>query len=159
MAIAVVTPGSGGVVVNAPLGSGAESGVNASGGVGIVKVTGLSSDILTASAKNLVTAYNGDIEILQMIVKTDATGLAGGTNFQLLTDNALGQANILVETVANLGANKTVDLNTASVTKQRTVIEQGKHIQVQNTVGNGTGAGVWTVYIEYRPLVPSATLA
>jgi len=158
MAIAVSTPGSGGVPYNAPLGAGYESGVNAAGGVSVVKVTGLSSDVIT-TATNLLTAYNGDIEILNIILETGSTGFATSTNIQVLTDNAYGGANILVETRANLSANVTVDLNTASVTKQRTVIEQNKHLQINCTGSNSTGAGTWRLYVEYRPLVPGASLA
>lgn len=158
MAIATQTPGSGGLPINAPLGSGFESGVGAAGGVSVVKITGLSSDI-TVAAKNLLTAYNGDIEIINAIVETDATGLAGGTNFQLGTDDPVGLAVFLAETVANLGANKTVDLFSASVTKQRTIIHQGKHLQVSSTVAACTGAGGWQLYVEYRPLVSAGQLA
>jgi hypothetical protein len=87
---------------------------------------------------------------VQVILKTDSTGLAGGTNFVLSSNNAKGLANILVETVANLGANKTVDMFTASVTKIRTVLESGKQLQISNTVGAGTGAGTIDIYVTFR---------
>lgn len=158
MAIQVVTPGSGGQPVNQPQPNNNESGVNANGGVGVIKLSGLSSDVVVA-ATALCTAYGSDIEIINMILKTDATGFAGGTNVQVLTNDALGLANILVEAVSNLGGNKTVDLNSASVTKQRTVIEQNKQIQINSTVAPCTGAGVWNLYIEYRPLGSAGVLA
>jgi hypothetical protein len=153
MAITKPVPGS----INAPIGSQQESGVNAFGGVNLIKFAGLSSDIVTA-ATNLGLVTGGDIEVMQMYFDTDATGLAGGTNVQILTDDAQGQANILVETVANLGGNKTVDINSASVTKQRRIIRQGKHLQINSTVAACTGAGVWNLYVLYRPCVQTAVL-
>ena len=159
MAIVVVTPGSSGAVINAPLGQGNQSGVNAFGGLEVYKITGISSDIKQATFVTPLTAYNGDVMIEQVIMKTDGTGLAGGTNFQVTTDNAQGLVGILSETVANLGANKTVDMFTASVVKQRTVIEQGKKIRISSTNADCTGAGAWTLYIVARPLTAAATLA
>src|SRR5712671_658273 len=111
MAITKPVPGS----INAPLGNQQESGVNANAGENVLKIAGLSSDIGTV-AVSIATVTGGDVEIEQMILETDVTGLAGGTNVQILTDDAIGQANMLVETVANLGANKTVDMFSASVT-------------------------------------------
>jgi hypothetical protein len=153
MAITKPVPGS----INAPLGSQQESGVNAFGGENILKISGLSSDIVLA-ATNIGTVTGGDIEIEQMLLDTDGTGLAGGTNVQILTDDTNGQANIMVETVANLGANKSIDLFTASVTKQRRVIRQGKHLQINSTVAACTGTGVWTLYVHYRPCVQTALI-
>lgn len=152
--MALLNPAS----INSPLGQ-TTGGVNATdGGVTIVETSVVSSAITTTAA-NLVTAYNGQVEITNIILKTDSTGLATGTNLQILTDNVAGQANILVETVSNLGANKTVDLNSASVTKQRTVIEQNKHVQINCTGSNCTGAGVVFIYIEYRALQNNGALA
>jgi hypothetical protein len=136
--------------VNQPLEGPAGGGPNTFGQPYISKVTGLSSDVVLA-AQNLLTAYNGDIEIDNCILETDGTGFAGGTNVQLGTDDTIGLAVFMAETVANLGANKTVDINSASVTKQRTVIHSGKHLQISSTVGACTGAGVWNLYVVWRP--------
>lgn len=156
MAISVVTPGTTGLPVNNPLGS-PQSGVNANGGVSVVEATGLSSDLLT-TASTLFNAYNSDIEILNAFMQTDATGLAGGTHIKMLTTNTVGILDFWEETVANLGANATIDLYTASVVKQRTVVQQGKSITILSTVAACTGSGVWKVYIEYRPLGASGSL-
>jgi hypothetical protein len=142
---------------NIPMSSDLQSGVNANGGVGVVQAKGLSSDILAASDATVFTAKGGDIEILNAIFKTDSTGLAGGTNLEINTDNVRGRPEILSETVANLGANKTVDLFSASLVKQRTVIEEGKSIKIGCSGSNCTGTGVWELDIEYRPLVGTAS--
>jgi hypothetical protein len=154
MAITKVYPGS----INAPLGALQESGVNAFGGVNILKVKGLSSDILSASATNIATVSGGDIEIENIIVLTDATGLTGGTNLEFLTDDTIGLAVFWSEAISGLGANAAIDINTASVTKQRTVIHSGKHLQIQCTAAPCTGAGVWEAFIVYRPCVQTAVL-
>lgn len=125
-----------------------------------VKKTIVSSAITFAAAVDITgVSSGGELAIENVIVKTDSTGLAGGTNFQIKSNNAKGLANILAEAVANLNANKTVDLFTASVTKQRTVLESGAKLQVQNTVGDGTGAGTADIYIQFRRLTAGATIA
>lgn len=141
---------------NAPLGNQFESGVNAYGGVVVAKFSGLSSDITTA-AQNLATAYGGDISIENCIFNTDVTGLAGGTNLQLLNDNAIGLNIFFSHAVSGLSGNITKDFFTATVA-QRVVIANGKHFQINCTGSVCTGAGVWTLEIQYRPLLGSATL-
>jgi hypothetical protein len=125
-----------------------------------VKKTVTSSTITTASAVDITgVSSGGELAILNIVCKTDSTGLAGGTNFQVKSNNTKGLANILAEAVANLGANKTVDLSSASVTKQPTVLESGAKLQVQNTVGDGTGAGTIDIYIHFQRLTAGATIS
>ena len=133
------------------------------------KITVTSSKIKTATATDISAAATGDLAITAMFVKTDATGLAGGTNFQILTNNSKGLANVFVETVANLGANQTkmfpvgsanADTTTAdgtpSVTSLPTILEAGKKLQVQNTSADGTGAGTIDIYIKFERVVENA---
>lgn len=124
----------------------------------ILKYTITSSNITTGAQDLSVPANAGDIYIRDIVVKSDATGLAGGTNFTIKSNNAKGLANILVESVANLGANKTVNLSTASVTKQATVLEAGKKLQYLNTVGAGTGAGTVDIYVYCQRATVNATI-
>ncbi len=133
------------------------------------KINVTSSSIKTATATDISVAATGDLAIRQIIVMTDATGLAGGTNFQILSNNAFGVANILVETVANLGANKQVVLSgngadadtttsdaTPSVTALQGVLQAGKKLQVQNSAADGTGAGIAAVYILFQRIDENA---
>ena len=125
-----------------------------------VKKTVISSNVKTATPTDLTAvSTGGDLLIEDIVVMSDGTGLAGGTNFQIFSNNAKGLANILVETVANLGVNKTVNLDTASVTKQRTVLLSGNKLRFQNTVADGTGAGTIDVYIKCRRLTAGANLS
>lgn len=143
---------------NRPLGT--DNEVYNQGGWNWVKMSGLSSDIPVSSAPTaLFWASGGDIYIDNVIIETNATGLATGTNFELIASETVGLAVFFSETVANLGANATVNMFTASVAKQRTVIQQGTYISIANTVAAGTGAGVWTLTIIYRQCgVESAVL-
>ena len=161
MAIATATPGSTGNPVNAPLGVGNETGVNAYGGVGILKKTGLSSDIpISTAPATLATAYNGDIWIEDIIFSTDATGLASGTNMEILQSNANGLAAPVSEAVSSLGANTTHDFtgSTPFTTCGQFVVPQGSTLQIGSTSAACTGAGKWFMWIKYRPLVASASL-
>ena len=99
----------------------------------------------------MLLAYD-DVFIENIVIMTDSTGLATGTDFEVLTDDATGLKTILSTAVSGLGANATIDMYTASVTKQRTIVHKGNHIQIANTVGAGTGSGKWYMYIWYLPV-------
>lgn len=113
----------------------------------LLKKTIVSSTI-TTSAQDLSTTSLGEFLVDNVVLKTNATGLAGATNFRVLSNNAVGALPILEEAVANLGASATIDIFTASVVKQRTVLESGKKIQYLGTAAAGTGAGTITVYVH-----------
>lgn len=150
MAVTVVQGGS----INAPLGDISQQGVglNAAAGHSVIEVNGLSSDIPISSAPaNILLCYE-DILIQNITMLTDATGLATGTNFQVLTDDASGIALIFSTAVNGLGASKTIDGYTASVSYQRTVVHKNKHLQISSTGAACTGSGKWYLYIEYLPM-------
>src|SRR5258708_6850809 len=145
MAIVTATPGSSGNPVNQPLGVGNETGVNAYGGVGILKKTGLSSDIPVSTAPvNIATAFNSDIEIEDIIFETDATGLAGGTTFEIRASGTFGLAVVVSMAVSSLGANVTKSFfaSTPWTVWNRFVLRQGSTLQIDSTVAACTGAGV-----------------
>jgi hypothetical protein len=120
----------------------------------------ITSSTITTSAQDLtLVSGGGELLIEDVILKTDGTGLAGPTNFRILSNNAKGAAAILEETVANLGANKTVNLDSASVAKQRTILESGKKLQFLGTAAGGTGAGTVQVTVKFRRLSPGAVIA
>jgi hypothetical protein len=96
--------------------------------------------------------------IENVIVASDSTGLAGGTNFVLAGTSTKGSGTFFAETVANLGASATVDLAGASVTSVQQPLEDGKNITFNNTVAVGTGTGTVDVYITYRTLEEGARL-
>ena len=150
MAVTVVLAG----LINAPLGSVSEQGVgvNAKLAQTVILVQGLSSDIpISTLPLNILLAYD-DVFIENIVMMTDGTGLASGTNFEVLTDDATGLKTIMATAVSGLGANATIDMYTALVTKQRTVVHKGNHIQVGTTVAANTGAGKWYMYIWYLPV-------
>ena len=119
-----------------------------------------SSAILTASAVDITGVSSGGYLFVEdVVVRTNSTGLAGGTNFQIKSNNTLGLANIFVEAVANLGASKTVDLDGASVTKIRTILETGKKLQVQSSVADCTGAGIIEIWVKFRRIAAATTIA
>ena len=135
-----------------------------------VKKTITSSAITTAAQDLTTVATNGELAILNVILKTDATGLAGGTNFVISTTNAKGVVNLAVETVSNLGANITKsygnspagDTTTSdggyTVTQLITVLEAGKKLQFNNTAGAGTGAGTVDVYVQFERIAENAQI-
>lgn len=131
----------------------------------------ITSSTLTTTAQDFTTVSTGRLYIRNVLVKTDSTGLAGATNFELLSNNAKGVANIFVETVANLGANVTkcitdgaIQAETTTsdahptVTALPTVLETGKKIQFDGTAAPGTGAGTIDVFIEFERIDDNADI-
>lgn len=119
-------------------------------GIGTVGFDVTSSTLTTSFVNKLLVVGDG-IMIEDVIVETDATGLAGATLFQVKKDDATGNSIIFSESVSNLGANKTYDLSTATI-KNRSVVVGGKYIGVLGTASAGTGAGVARVTIKFRRL-------
>lgn len=139
---------------------GSGSILGAIGTVFWIKKTMVSSAILSGAPVDITgVSSGGELAVEDVVVKTDGTGLAGGTNFELKSNNARGQLNFFVETVANLGGSATVDSAGASVLGEETVLETGKKFQVQATVGDCTGAGEIDIYIKLRRLSAGATVA
>jgi hypothetical protein len=124
-----------------------------------LKKTLTSSAILTTTVDVTGVSSGGELAIVDVIVKSDATGLAGMTNFELETNNTNGLADFYVTIASGLNANKTVDLAGASVTKIKTVLESGKKVVARASGSNGTGAGTVDVYIRFERLAAAATIA
>lgn len=96
---------------------------------------------------------NGDAFIEDVVLLTDGTGLAGGTNFTLNIHD--GTTPILFGSwaISGLGANKISDLERGA-TKFRTVLRPGSYVTALNTVAAGTGAGVLTICLKCRRIKP-----
>ena len=143
--------------------------VKAAGSSFWVSKTIVSSTVLT-TAQSLTTVASGRLAVVQIIVKSDATGLVGPTNFEILSDNAKGLVNIFVETAANLasavkthvlnGAGINADTTTvdgvASVTAVPTILEAGKKLQFIGTSSAGTGAGTIDVFVKFERIDENA---
>lgn len=124
-----------------------------------VKKTLVSSAIVTGGVDVTGASTVGELAITNVIAKTDATGLAAATNLSLETNNANGLAAFFATAVSGLGANKTIDLANASVTKIQTVLETGKKVVAKATVTNATGSGTIDLYIQFERLTAGATVA
>ena len=114
----------------------------------------LTSSDITITAADLTGVANGDLIIGQVILATDATGLAGGTNFQLNISGETYGADIpIVETVANLGAS-----TTRSFISTPFILEAGAKLQHSSTVANCTGAGKVAILIKFTRLSDNADI-
>lgn len=124
-----------------------------------IKKTVTSSAIVTAGLDLTGASSGGALSIEQMILQTDGTGLAGATAITIATNNAKGILIFFQTAVSGLGANKTVTMLDASVTKIPTVLESGKKLTINRTVADGTGAGTVDIYIKLKRLDAGATIA
>ena len=112
-----------------------------------------SSAILTSDT-NIIQAIGNGLLIDEVVVRTDATGLAGGTNLQLKADGVIFYSTA----VSGLGANAVVDLRTATVKASKITVPPGtKYISISSTVGACTGAGVATVTLKFQKLDSNST--
>ena len=133
--------------------------LNAGADFWLVKKGVVSSTITQAGVDLTLPSVGGDIAVKDVIVKTAATGLATGTNFQITSDNSNGIAVFFAETVANLGANKSIDMTGASVAKIRTTLESGKKFKLSSTGADCTGAGTIDIHILCSRLTAGANVA
>ena len=126
----------------------------------LVKKGVVSSTVVQAGVDLTVPSIGGDIFIKDVVVKSDATGLAAGTNFQIQTNNAKGALVFFSTAVSGLnGAVKTVDFTNATVTKVKTVLESGKKLQLSSTAADCTGAGTIDIYILCQRVTSGANVS
>jgi hypothetical protein len=143
--------------------------VNKSAGSSFWKLFELtSSDILTTAA-DLTSAANGDLIVEQCILMTDATGLAGGTNFEIsVSGETYGENKPLVEAVGNLSASVTRSLiNTGpdstndrflSVTGVPFVLQAGDKLQYGSSVAVCTGTGKILIAVKFVRVTDGADI-
>jgi len=125
-------------------------------GIGTITIDVTSSTITTSFVNKLLVIGTG-VVVEDVIVETDATGLAGATLFQVHKSDTTGNPIIFSQAVANLGANATYDLSTATI-KNRSVVVGGKYIGVLGTASAGTGAGVARVTVKFRRMDATSTI-
>lgn len=119
----------------------------------------LTSSAITTTGIDVTGLATGQLAIADVVVKTDSTGLAGGTNLSLETNNANGLAAFFATAISGLGASKTIDLANASVTKIKTVLESGKKVVAKQTTTSGTGGGTADVWILFSRIDENATIS
>ncbi len=130
------------------------------GDVFYLNKTVTASTITQAGVDLTGVSTTGAIAIEDVILKTNGTGLAAATNFQIVSNNATGLLLIMAEAVSNLGASKTVQGKLASVTPLvETVLESGKKLTLKATVADATGAGTINITVRCRRMATGATVA
>lgn len=118
----------------------------------------------TQTAGAITGAASGAIVIEDIILETNATGIAGPTNLEFTTDNVSGltgaAAPNILQAVSALGANKTVVCKTSSTTKILPLtLETGKKLYLDGDDGAGTGAGTMRVTLLCRRVAAGGSLA
>jgi hypothetical protein len=121
-----------------------------------IKKTLTSSAIVQAGIDVTGVSGTGELAIVGIVLKTDATGLATGTAFQLTDDNAKGSGIFAQELVANLGASTTV--SSPSAVNKNTILEVGKKVIAKSTVADCTGGGTIDIYVKFQRLTAGATI-
>lgn len=126
----------------------------------VVQKTLTSSAITTGGVDITGAAASGNVVIEDIIIETDATGLAAGTNFTIEKDGGSGVLTFFAETVANLGGNATEVLSTGSVTASNgTTLDSGQKLVAKCTASNCTGTGTITLTLMCARADADATVA
>lgn len=144
------------------------------GDIVIIQKT-ITSSAITVAAQDLSTPASGKFYIEDIICETDATGLAGATNFLVGTNNSFGITGMTTglanfETaVSGLGANATIAIKNAgpdcsndkfpSVTGVCGSLSSGKKLQFAGTAAAGTGAGKAKVTVVLRRIDSFASIS
>lgn len=121
-----------------------------------------SSNILNSAATDLTSVASGDLVIEQVVLATDATGLAAGTNFEIsVNGETYGIDKPIVEAVSNLAgsaqrqypsqvAGETTNDNQITVTcAVPIVIQAGDKLQYGSSGADCTGAGKVLVALKF----------
>lgn len=130
-----------------------------------------SSNVLNSAATDLTSVASGDLVIEQVILVTDATGLAGGTNFEIsVNGETYGIDKPIVEAVSNLGASaqrqypsavaaETTNDNQITVTcAVPIVLQAGDKLQYGSSGANCTGAGKIMVALKFTRVSEGADI-
>lgn len=130
----------------------------AAGTMLVVTKTLTSSAVVQAGVDVTGVSSNGVLYLEDWSIRTDATGLAAGTNFTLETNNANGAAVFCSHAVASLGANVLIDKKTAT-TGKTTLLESGKKVIAKCTGADCTGSGTIAVDLLFVRGADNATIA
>ena len=118
-------------------------------GLTLIKTDIVSSTIKTATDLNVFQSVGGGFIIDDIVVVTNATGIAGGTALVFKADGIV----FFQTAISALGASSVKDMKNASVTGTKIIVPEGaKYITVNSTVADCTGAGVVSVALSLRKL-------
>lgn len=121
--------------------------------------TVISSNIVTAGVDITGVSSGGQLELVNMFVQTNSTGLATGTLLNIVHNNVKGLLLFFSTVITGLGANKTITLAQGSVVGAGFVLETGKKLTAKSTGLDCTGAGTVDIICIWRRLAAGATIA
>lgn len=117
----------------------------------------------TQTGGAITGAASGQLLILDILLNTDSTGLAGPTNIEFSVDNTNGAtgaaAPIFLEAVSALGANATESKKDATSHTLPMLLESGAKLYIHGDDAAGTGAGVANITILCQRVDLGASLS
>ncbi len=118
----------------------------------------------TPTGAPITGAASGDLMLEEIIMQTDAaTGLAGGTTMQIISDNTDGLTGVTTpiwdEATASLGIGATINNGSADLNLLPIMLEAGKKLYINCDDAVGTGAGTVEIIMKFMQVTPGATIA
>lgn len=146
----------------------AKQNVTNTQGQWITKSTVTSSEIpdgsgVDAQTAPIATVSTGGAWLSDIIVQTDATGLAAPTNIEISIDNSKGAYTdesepICVEVIGSFGANVTFVKSDLDTDNLPVYVEAGKSVYIHGDDAGGTGAGTADVILKWEAAELAATI-
>jgi len=129
----------------------------------------LTSSNILSTAADLTGAATGDLAVEQVLLSTNSTGLATGTNFEISqSGETYGEDKPIVETVTNLGASVSrsviggdtdaTNVRILSVTGTPFILKAGVKLQYGCSGSSCTGAGKILIAIKFTRLTNNADI-
>jgi len=117
-----------------------------------------SSNIIIGGA-GLFSSVSGSIFVREILIESDATGLAAGTNVEIQSNSGYGLLKQLVTTVAKLGSNMsirgTID-GEVGYLFHGCVLDNGNNLTINSTGINCTGNGLVRVTLKCERITAGA---
>lgn len=112
----------------------------------------------------IATVTTGGAWLADIIVQTDATGLAGPTNIEISVDNIKGaytgpDSSIAVELIGSFGGSVTFLKGALDTDNFPVYVEAGKSVYIHGDDGAGTGDGIADVILKFEAGELGATVA
>jgi len=135
----------------------------------------VSDGILTTARALTGSVTIGQIEVEDIILKTNGIGLAGGATLKITCDNVTSGTNVIMQyAVANLRASVTIALSRLAVNPNQigytgfpratlnisspTTLELNRGVFIESSDANGTGSGTVDVILKLRRMANDADL-
>ena len=141
-------------------GAGSPPGIPISGSGTIGDTFWITKDFVSNTVTDTPAVFTGVstglVLLEQVVVQTDATGLAGAVSWGITMSNGMGNNLVFAINAAEVAGGLSADKNSVLNYKPLNVIDEGTAMSFSSSGGPGTGTGVVRFYLQLRKMTPNA---